>query len=76
MYKSDFKYTPSPNRNPCYKGHECKHKAETTGMCRFECEDYIKYQALVDERNAINEKNFSNSDYRSKDESLSLWRFK
>lgn len=50
-YRSEFEnYTPTPEASPCWKGRVCKHKEPTMGMCRFECEDYVKYQKLVDHK--------------------------
>ena len=75
-YRSEHTYKPSPNRCPCYKGFVCKHKAETTGGCRFSCSDYIEYERLVQIRRDAKAKEFRDSDYRSAEESRMLGRYK
>jgi len=50
MIKSDFNYTPNVRISPCWNEVECKTKQQTCGRCRNYCEDYIKYQALMDQK--------------------------
>lgn len=65
-YKSDHRWKPSPDASPCYKqGVICHHKAETTGMCRFNCPQYIQYENLRKElRTKKNQNKLVNSLYK------------
>lgn len=64
MYKSEFNWTPTPYNAPCYKGHVCKHKAETQGVCRRTCSDYKVFESLKDVQRAEKKSAYVHNEYK------------